>query len=147
MSGAVEYLFNAAGDKLREGYQRHQEAVQQEVKDLLDSGYKVEGQNVLAQIPGMPNRFYDVVAVDPSTGQRIGIEVKTTIGDVFRINNQQMAFDVQALSGKALTVNGPISGVSYVGVSFGGSTAAYFSRISLAFEAQEKGVQFSGKRQ
>jgi hypothetical protein len=83
---------------------------------------------------------------DPS-GQRIGIEVKTTIGDIFRINNQQMTFDVEALEGSAMTAAGPIGGVSYVGVSFGGSVAAYFARVDLTNQALENGVQFHGRRQ
>jgi hypothetical protein len=95
----------------------------------------------------MPNRRYDIVAIEPMTGLRIGIEVKTTIADYFRINEQQMKFDVQALAGKAYTANGRISGVSYVGVSFGGSVAAYFARVKLADEARKNGVTFYTKQQ
>jgi hypothetical protein len=145
ITSAFEYLFNdAQHDRLKEGQLRHQAAVDQEIKDLLALGYDVEGTNVLA--PGMPDRYYDIVAVDPS-GQRLGIEVKTTIGDVFRINNQQIAFDVEALKGSAVTVAGPIGGVSYVGVSFGATISAYFARIDLARQAWEKGVVFYGRRQ
>jgi hypothetical protein len=146
-TGAFGYLFNAdAYDRLREAQLRHEDAVDQEVKDLLALGYNVEGQNVLARIPEMPNRYYDIVATDPS-GQRIGIEVKTTIGDILRINNQQMVFDVEALRGSAATEEGRIGGGSYVGVSFGGSVLAYFARVGLASQALEKGVEFYGRRQ
>ena len=147
VTASFGYLFNAAlGDRLKEAIARHQDAVDQEIQDLQAQGYTVEGTSVLARIPGLPDRYYDIVAVDPSGG-RIGIEVKTTIGDIFRINNQQMTFDMDALKGSAVTAAGPIQGVSYVGVSFGGSVAAYFARVNLAQQAYEQGVVFSARRQ
>jgi hypothetical protein len=148
----MAYAFNDAAhegaEKLRAGNERHIRAVAQEVQDLIDQGYSIVGTDMSARIDGMPVRRYDIVAADHETGALIGIEVKTTIGSIFKIDTQQMDFDIKAAQGLAVVNDGrSISMVSYVGVTFSGSLNAYFNRVALQHRAMSQGVRFSGKRQ
>jgi hypothetical protein len=59
---------------------------------------------------------YDFVVRDPNTGNLIGVEVKTTLGDTIFLNPIQVAKDVSLmLEGGAIarTSGQPITGVSY----------------------------------
>ena len=82
---------------------------------------------VQVQVPGFETtRNYDFVIRDPESGRYLGIEVKTTLGDVFRLNREQVQKDVVVLSSKdggfsrALGVQ--VTGVGYYAVCFGCQT-------------------------
>lgn len=138
---AAGYIFNSAADDLKDSRARHDAAVAQEVQLLRSQGYTVLGTEVYATNPDdLFLRRYDIV-VQNDTGTVFGVEVKTTITGIYKLNPQQVEFDVDTVRGGTTLLGSgiPVNGVMYRGVNFGGTLNAMASTLGLASQlnAQE----------
>jgi hypothetical protein len=71
---------------------------------------------IAVRIPGLGSRFYDFIALDPETGELIGVEVKTTQYDAVSVDKDQVEKDVALLEAGGVYVpqlNGKITAVAY----------------------------------
>jgi hypothetical protein len=82
--------------------------------DAVSEGFQILSANGTAvTLPGLPLRVYDFVALDPTDGEQIGVEVKTSWADIIRLNPQQVTFDTQVAKGEL----GPAIGVAVPGIA------------------------------
>jgi RHS repeat-associated protein len=111
---------------------------------LETEGFVLLGREVVAWIPGTTNtRRYDLVVQNPVSGLVFGVEVKTSLFDAFKLNPQQVAFDVRAIQSGAQTALGiTVNSIMYRGVSFGTGPAAAWNTIKLAGALKAAGVPF-----
>jgi RHS repeat-associated protein len=140
---AAGYLFNSAADNLKNSSARHAAAVALEVKVLQGQGYEVLGTEMYAENPAVFYvRRYDIVIEDPESGQVFGVEVKTTTTGTFKLDKQQVQFDVDTVrGGTTLMASGvPIIGVYYRGVDFAGTLEALASTFRLARMLNEANI-------
>jgi hypothetical protein len=83
-------------------------------------------------------RRYDILVLNPETDLVSGVEGKSSIAGLFRINMNRLAFDTLTVAGNGTTTargyqNLPISGVMYSGVCFAcRPNAAWSSAVLLA---------------
>jgi hypothetical protein len=100
---------------------------------LEADGYRFEGRQVTAS-DGTQVRVYDLLMTGPD-GRNVAVEVKSTIGDIFKLNQQQVKFDAQVYERGAsvLTTSGTVTvrQVMYIGIDFGSNAAAAFSSFRL----------------
>ena len=97
---------------------QHQAGVDQAIAQYQALGYGLySDQPVAVEIPGFDTpRIYDFVVRDPDTGNLIGVEVKTTLGDTIFLNPFQVAKDVALIANQGATARATgdqILGVSY----------------------------------
>ncbi len=111
---------------------------------LETEGFVLLGREVVAWIPGTANtRRYDLVVQNPLSGLIFGVEVKTSLFDAFKLNPQQVAFDVRAIQSGAQTALGvTVNSIMYRGVAFGTGPAAAWNTIKLAGALKAAGVPF-----
>lgn len=68
-------------------------------------------------------------------GRAVAVEVKSTIGDILKLNQRQVKFDAQVYERGAsvLTTSSTVTvrQVMYIGVDFGSNAAAAFSSFRL----------------
>jgi hypothetical protein len=123
VTAAFGYLFNQAGHDGEDPNRRHQMAVNRAIKDYLDNGFTlVSGQPTYVDVPGFTSpRVYDFVVYDPITERRIGVEVKTTMYEVIRLDRDQVRKDVavQTIGGQARVSGALINAVGYVAACYG----------------------------
>jgi hypothetical protein len=97
---------------------QHQAGVANAISRYQSLGYQIFSDKATAvDIEGFDSPgVYDFVVRDPNTGNLIGVEVKTTLGDTIFLNPVQVGKDVTLmLEGGAIarTSGEPIRGVSY----------------------------------
>jgi hypothetical protein len=111
---------------------------------LHEEGFVVLGTEVVAWIPGTTNtRRYDLIVQNPTSGLIFGVEVKTSLFNAFKLNPQQVAFDVRAIQVGAQTALGvTVNSIMYRGVGFGSGPAAAWNTIKLAGALKAAGVPF-----
>jgi RHS repeat-associated protein len=111
---------------------------------LEGEGFVLLGREVVAWIAGTTNiRRYDLVVQNPANGLIFCVEVKTSLFDSFKLNPQQVAFDVRAIQGGAQTALGvTVNSIMYRGVSFGAGPVAVWNTIKLAGALKAAGVPF-----
>ena len=140
-TAAYGYLFNQLSPNGKDPNIRGNMAVEQAKQMYIENGFTIYGEQVTAIINGMPNRIYDFVAID--SGQNYyGVEVKSSLFDVFKLNSQQVSFDTAVYgNGAAIAASAlQITRVGYVGVGWGGSTAKNFASARLYKSLQDSGV-------
>jgi hypothetical protein len=141
---AAGYLFNSAKDTLQDSNARHNAAVAEEVKILSSQGYNVLGTEVYAENPELLPylRRYDIVVQDPDSGLVMGVEVKTTSIGIFRLDPQQVKFDVATVQGGTTILNSitPVNGVMYRAVSFTGQIESMISTLNLASQLNQQKI-------
>ena len=102
---------------------------------LEAEGYSYIDRQVTASEGGQV-RIYDLLMSAPD-GRNVAVEVKSTIGDVLKLNQAQVNFDAQVYE-RGATILTPsmanavtVRQVMYIGVDFGSSAAAAFSSFRL----------------
>jgi hypothetical protein len=110
ITSAYGYLFNELGDQ----NDRHKEGMDKARRDLEAQGFTV-GPGQAVTVEGLEEyRVYDLMARNKATGQLIGIEVKTTIGEIIFLDEAQVRIDaIVATRGGWTTLDQRVSGVSY----------------------------------
>lgn len=94
MTAAYGYLFNQLSSNGKDPNTRGDLGTDNARAYLLAEGYKILGEQVPTVIIGMPLRVYDFVVENPS-GVVIGVEVKSSMFDIFKLNSQQVKFDAE----------------------------------------------------
>ena len=112
----------------------------------IADGYTIVDTEVTASLPGMASdRRYDFVFGAKEDGTYIGIEVKSTTGSVFRLDDRQVAFDIWVLSteGGATVVGAgyEITGIRYEGSTLGSQVNAPWQSAMLRLTHQANGVE------
>jgi RHS repeat-associated protein len=126
------------------GYNQHIIGVQHEVEQLRSEGMNILGIEVNAQNPALDyGRRYDIVAQNPETSIRFGVEVKTSAQGMFRINQKQFGFDMATVRGGTISSVGRIGGVMYRGVCFACAPIEAWHTFSLFQGLKAAGVPFS----
>ncbi len=126
------------------GYDRHVIGVRQEVEQLRSEGMNILGTEVDAQNSALPyGRRYDIVAQNPETSIRFGVEVKTSTQGLFKINQKQFDFDIATVRGGTTSRVGPIGGVMYRGVCFACAPIEAWHTFILFQGLKSAGVPFS----
>ena len=149
VTGAVGYLFNALlhadgwdSPNGRGPNMRGTDAEDVARARLISDGYAFESRQVTATDGGQV-RVYDLLMTAPD-GRLVAIEVKSTIGDVLKLNMEQVKFDAQVYERGAsvLTTSGPaiVRQVMYIGVDFGSNAAAAFSSFRLKTILESSGI-------
>jgi RHS repeat-associated protein len=142
---AAGYLFNQLAHNGKDPNFRGAEAVKFAAKQLEALGYTVVGFNVPATDPLEPGytRVYDIAVITPD-GQYGGVEVKSSIVGVFKINPLQQGFDLDAVEHKAILMlpQGPVTmgAVEYYGVGWGGMASAGWSSTTLLMGLLDRGI-------
>ena len=147
ITGAFSRLFNDELERERElsRNKRHDLGVAASIEDYIARGYTiVEGGPVKVQVPGFfAPRYYDFIVYDPVSGKNIGVEVKTTILDVIRLNSVQVNKDAAVVNEGGITVASriPVNGVGYDTYCFGCGLLKVRSRV-LRDRLRALGVNF-----
>lgn len=140
VTGAFGYLFN----RLAQSQAQHSQGVAEVSQDLHSQGFDILGAEVRAEIPGFPVRFWDLLVEEPDGGPLVGVEVKTSMWNIFGLNLAQVRFDAAAVQVGAVTRFGEVNNVDYVGVGFSGQSSAYVSgRLIQILDANN--ILFSAK--
>ena len=127
-----------------ENYSQHQRGVAQVILQLQAEGFGILDTDVEARVQNLPyGRRYDIVVLAPKGGAVLGVEVKTTRRGLFKLNLNQVMFDVETVRTGAVTSglgeNLSITGVMYRGVCTGCGPEAAWSTLKLwsTLEANE----------
>jgi hypothetical protein len=139
-TAAFGYLFNQLGPHGRDPNIRGDIGVQQAKDMFIERGYPILADQVEATIDGYPTRKYDFL-VQNSDGSLRGVEVKSTIGDFFKLNPRQVAFDAAVYESGAKSAFGTIASVGYVGVGMG-NVPKFFQSVALQTTLSVQGVKF-----
>lgn len=111
LRGRLQYLFNQAAHSGSDPYERHLKGVQEEIKQLQSEGLAILGTEVPATVAGLScGRRYDVVVQNPESLTIFGVEVKTSLTGMFRLDPQQVEFDVRTVQRGAISDVGNITG-------------------------------------
>ena len=141
VTAAYGYLFNQLQTNGQDPNTRGNMAVEQAKQAYVENGFFIYGEQVTAIINGLPNRIYDFVAID-TAGNYYGVEVKSSLFDVFKLNSQQVKFDTAVYDkGAAIAASAlQITRVGYVGIGWGGSLVKNFSSARLYNQLQDNGI-------
>jgi hypothetical protein len=142
-SAAFAYLFNDLGG--RRNPEQGARAVAKVQELLTERGWTFLDAETRAEIPGLPERRYDLLMRDPE-GNLFGIEVKSTIRATFKLDPKQVAFDALAVERGALMLSGPaasqvLRSVLYVGYGLEGARDATFATRVLQLTLQSRGIE------
>jgi RHS repeat-associated protein len=143
--GAAGYLFNQLAHNGSDPNTRGARAVEFAAKQLKGMHYTILGFYVSATDPLEPGytRVYDLAVITPD-GEYGGVEVKSSIMGVFRINPLQQQFDVDAVQHNAILMlpQGPVTmgAVEYYGVGCGGMASATWSSTALYMGLLDRGI-------
>jgi hypothetical protein len=141
MTASFGYLFNQMSPKGRDPNLRGDIAVEQAKEMFIERGYTIVDDQVEANIKGYPIRRYDFVVTDKNDVMT-GVEVKSTIGDLFKLNQKQVAFDLAVYESGAQSIYGTITRVGYVGVNYG-NIPKTFQSVALQLALAAKNVNFT----
>jgi RHS repeat-associated protein len=140
--------FDFRRDVLKKNIEQHKTGVAVEVGILSQQGFVVLGTEIQATISGYGVvRFYDIMVLDPTTGEIYGVEVKTTRGVNLALDAQQVAFDVEVVRQGAISSTGMrVGGVMYRGVCFGctfGAGGTAWKTLTLTSTLNAAKIPFS----
>jgi hypothetical protein len=109
---------------------------------LESDNYKFKGRYVTAT-DGTQVRVYDLLMTDPD-GRYVAVEVKSTIGDVLKLNMAQVKFDANVYEYGATVPLGlesiTVRRVIYIGIDFSSDRAAQFSSFRLKTILESSGA-------
>lgn len=150
-TGAFSYLFNDSAHPKKNGrdpYDRHAQGVLNELEVLQSQGFALVDFEVPAVVAGLDyGRRYDIVVRNIVTGELWGVEVKTSLTGVFRLDPKQVAFDAQAIAVGAETSSGlTIRAIMYRGECTGCGLDAIYRSWKLVDKLVEKGVVFQTRK-
>ena len=132
----------------RDPYDRHMQGVRDQAALLRAEGFEILGFEVPATVDGLDfGRRYDIVVRDKQT--RVwGVEVKTSLTDVFEFNSRQIEFDTYAIERGALTLSTPpIRNVMYRGQCMSCGLNVINLNYRLIKRLDERGVPFNTEKQ
>ena len=149
VTGAFSRLFNDDNNELtaKNGRGPNDRARLAEVyakRNLEEQGYRFMGRQMVAVIDGLPERRYDLVMLSPD-GVVTGVEVKSSIVGSFKLNAQQVAFDVSVYSNGAglRDITTSVRQVMYYGVGFVPTLDAAFQNRVLKGYLERTGIPTS----
>lgn len=124
---------------------RHNAAIPEVLASFVSEGYVVVSLSQVTVMTPFGERVYDAVVRNPTTGELIGVEVKTTLSDAVRLKPEQVAKDVSVMTSGAYSskLGEIITGVAYATASACHCGSADVRPEALVSALRALGVSFS----